>query len=148
MDIIAWVKTLLIGYFGAGGFYVIVSFCYLYFPLPLFAKLQTLLSSWAAGRHKKKGNTMAKLWYLGIIGLIALMGLAWAATFGLYAYTVYIMLLRYVTTDMDIFWFYYVVATIFPAIWAIYRWKRFFREKEVEVEEDDSGKTLLERMMG
>lgn len=148
MDIISWVKTLLIGYLGAGGFYIVASFTYLYFPLPLFAKMRTMLTSWARGRHKKKGTWMAKLWYVGSFGLIALMSLAWWITLGLYGCVLYILLHRYVTTDANDIWIYFSVAMVLPAIWAIYRYIRFFNaKKEEKVEEKEDDRTLLERMM-
>lgn len=149
MDIISWVKTLLIGYLGAGGFYIIASFTYLYFPLPLFAKLRTILSSWAKGRLKKNSKWMARLWYLGTLGLLALMALAWLATLGLYGYALYIMLQRYVTTDANDIWIYFGVAMSLPSIWAIYRLVHFFpskKSKKIEEEEEDN-RPLLERMM-
>lgn len=152
MDIIYIIKTLLIGCLGAGGFYFITSFILHYFPLPLYIKTKSIIDAWAFSRVKTKGDFADKLWKATEVFFKILMVLTWWAIFGVYAFLLQQTLHYYLPIQGNLFWGYYALAIIFPSIWAIVTCWRFFNPKEkkeaIFVIEDDSDKTLIQRMAG
>lgn len=149
MDIIILLKTLAIGCLGAGGFYFLMSFAFQYFPMPLFLKSRDIFLTWASKKHKKKGDFWDKIWNIGRVFFIVMMLLTWWGMFGMYAYCLYLGLHYYFDFAENAFWTHYAIAIALPCLWALVKFFGFFRSKSekppVELE-DDSNKTLLERM--
>lgn len=152
MDIIYIIKTLIIGCLGAGGFYFIASFFLHYFPLPLYIKTQSILVVWASSRMKEEGDFADQLWKAGTVFFQVLMVITWWLVFGIYAVLLHHLLRHYIPIIGNLFWIYYGIAIVLPTLWAIVTCWRFFHPKEQKennlIIEDDSNKTLIQRMIG
>lgn len=157
MDIITLIKTLFIGCLGAGGYYIVASFVYHYFPMPFLNKNRSLLKAWGGKKYRneediterKTTNWVDIVWIIGTGLLIGFIILSWFVTFGIYLYGLHRALTLYIAPT-DFFWVYYGIAIIFPSIWVVVRTIRFIKPvpEPDYFEEEDNSKPLLEQIIG
>jgi hypothetical protein len=124
-------KALILGTFGAGGFYFVMAFVFHYFPMPAFFYLRERAVSETVKRYKKEGDLPHLLWRIARVTMIFLMLLAWWGIFAIFAYGLYTQIPTYIPTTEDNFWIYYGIAITIPVLWVFYRFVRFiFPSKE------------------
>lgn len=137
MDGIYIFKALILGIFGAGGFYFVVALVFHYFPMPAFLYFRERAVAETVKRYKKEGDLPHTLWKIARAIMIFMVLVAWWGIFAIFAYGLYTQLPRYIPTDTtEVFWIYYGIAIVFPALWALYRFIRFIfpkKKKEVQV---------------
>lgn len=136
MDGIYIFKALILGIFGAGGFYFVVAFVFHYFPMPAFFYFRERAVAETVKRYKKEGDLPHTLWKVARITMIVMILVAWWLVFAIFAYGLYLQLPNYIPSDnQETFWGYYGIAVVMPALWALYRFVRFiFPKKKEKVE--------------
>lgn len=152
MDVIYIIKALIIGCLGAGGYYFVISFIFHYFPMPLYIKLQTILTSWAGNKTKKKGDFADRVWNIGRGILIGTMLLTWLAIFAFFAYLLYNFITYYIPVEGNLKWSYYGIAVTLPSLWMLLKLFSFIpKKKQTSVQANPpqvAQKTLMEQMIG
>lgn len=131
MTAIALSKVLLLGCGGALGYYFLVSYLFLHFPLPFFLGADTFLQGYALERKLAKKEPSI-WWRLGKGLLNVLLLLAWWMVFGGFAYLFFFALSFYFPEAGKWFWWYYGIGLALPAVWVLVRSVLFFRKKPVE----------------
>ena len=85
MNTIYIIKALLIGFFGAGGFYIFMAFVFMYFPMPIFLYIQTRVLTWARKKHKKSRVWVDGVWKTIRFLLVTAMLITWWGMFAGYS---------------------------------------------------------------
>lgn len=133
MDGFLLLKLIFIGFFSAGGFYVLVAYAFHYVPLPAYLKLRARYMAWAGKRtlvNEKAGLRWEKLGKFFFGGLAFL---TWCAIFVVFSYVLYAELQAYLTDHQEQFWAYYGATISLPALLFLWRSVRFFIRKKPAV---------------
>ena len=131
MTAIAITKVLLLGCGGALGYYFVVSYIFLHFPMPFFLGADTFLEGWRLKREVEQKKKTNFWWKVGKGVLNVLLLLAWWMVFGGFAYLYYFALQFYFPNAGDLFWVYYGIGLALPAVWVLVQSILFFRKKPV-----------------
>jgi hypothetical protein len=147
MTAIAISKVLLLGCGGALGYYFVISYVFLHFPMPFFLGADTLLQSWVLEKEVAEEKRHNFWWRVGKGILNVLMLAAWWLVFGGFAYLLYFALQYYLPDAGAWFWYYYGIALALPAVLVLVQSVLFFRKKPVTlIDLPEDHRSLLEQM--
>lgn len=123
-------KTLLLGCGGAVAYYFLVSYVFRLVIYPTYRKVADfLLHESIKPEARIKTDRYLSLLRAFRLGLSFLMGITWWLLFGGCVYVLYSLLAYYFTVQHAAFGWLFGLAVLLPAIWALWNFIGFFKQK-------------------
>jgi hypothetical protein len=120
------IKSIIIGFVGAGSYYLLAAFIFLYFPMPLFYNLRERIGIKLKNKHKKPGDFSAKLWNLFSHLLILSMRLIWIGLFIGYGFFNLKVVNQYCCSNQFTL-HYWAISSFLPFLWALVKFVKILR---------------------